>query len=97
MKATTPLPNISENKLFIVLIKVAGALVSPMGITSYSKCPYLMEKAVLGTDFSIILHYQYPLLRSKLEKYFVPANWSVRSSWLVKGYLSLMVTTFRAL
>ena len=96
MKATT-LSNISQYKLFIVLMKVAGALVSPMGITNHSLCPYLVEKAVLGTDSSAILHYQYPLLRSKLEKYFAPANWSVRSSWLGRGYLSLMVTAFRAL
>ena len=80
MKATTPLSNISENKFFIILMKVAGALVRPMGITNHSQCPYLLKKAVLGTDSSAILHYQYPLLRSKLEKYLAPAMWSVRSS-----------------
>ena len=46
MKATTPLSNISKNKLFIVLVKVAGALVSPMGNNNHSQCPYMVVKAV---------------------------------------------------
>ena len=35
-KATTPLSSKSENKLFIVLINIAVALVIPNGITNHS-------------------------------------------------------------
>ena len=49
IKATAPLFNISENKLSIVIVKVAGALVSPMSITNHSKCSYTVEKAILHT------------------------------------------------
>ena len=40
--------NTSKNRLFMVHMNVAGALVSPMGIMTHSLIPYLMRKVVFG-------------------------------------------------
>ena len=57
----TPESNISENRLFMVYMNVAGAFVSSMGITTHSYRLYFIRKAVFGV-FSLAIQYcQYPL------------------------------------
>jgi len=43
------------NTEFIRYIKYAGAFVSPKDMTKYSYRPYLVEKAVFGISFGLIL------------------------------------------
>ena len=69
------------------LIKVLGALESPNGITSHSKRPSFVLKAVFHSSPGLILIWRYPLLKSILEKISAPPSWSRRSLILGMGNL----------
>ena len=53
--------NMLENKSFMVCMNVAGAFVSPMGITTQSYRLYLVSKAVFGISLSAIWYCQYQM------------------------------------
>jgi hypothetical protein len=62
----------SMNTLFIMVMKYAGAFVSPKDMTVYSYRPYLVVKAVLGMSCSQVFSWKYPNRRLILENTFVP-------------------------
>jgi hypothetical protein len=70
--------------LFISLIHIASTLVSLKGITSISKCLYLILNAVFYSSPSLILIKLYALCKSSLVKIFAYLNLSL--SLLAKGY-----------
>ena len=74
--------------------KVAGAEVSPKGKTFQRHKPFL----VVNADFSLASSSrgtcQYPLVRSRVLKYLLPARASRLSSILGMGYASCWVTAF---
>ena len=82
---------------FIIRWNVAGALVSPKGITIHWKLPNCVLNAVLGMCSFRILSWWYPLAKSNLENIEHAANLSNCSSILGIGYLSLMVIEFNPL
>ena len=57
-KTTTPWSSMSSNRLFIVRMNIAGAFVSPIGITTHLYSLYWVRKAVFGTSSLAIRHYQ---------------------------------------
>ena len=58
----------------ISLWKVAGALVSPNGMTLNWNRLLRVAKAVIGLSSFFILTYQYPLAKSIVQKYSAPPN-----------------------
>ena len=68
--------------------KVAGAFVSPNGITLNSKCPSGVEKAVVSFAVSSSSTCQYPEAMSSVVKYTEPARESRVVSILGRGYAS---------
>jgi len=70
-------------------MNIAGSFVTPNGITTYSKCPYLDLNDIFWTSSGLTKIWWYPDHWSILEKTSVPFNWSSRSSILGSGYLFL--------
>src|SRR5436853_1688830 len=76
--------------------KVAGALVKLKGITRLSNSPYQVLKAVFHSLPSAIRIILYAPLMSSLVKYFALLS-CIRVSWINgRGYLFLMVFSFRS-
>jgi hypothetical protein len=65
--------------------KVAGASISPKGMTTYSKCPRFVVNVVLWMSSSLIRIWWYPNLRSILVKTFAPNSSSNKSSMMGWG------------
>jgi hypothetical protein len=84
----------SDKTSFIRCWKDAGALQRPKGITQYSKCPYLVWKAVFHSSPSAIHIRLYAPLRSIFVKYLAVWNWSNNSLIKGRGYLFFTVTLF---
>ena len=82
--------------LFIILMKVAGALVSPKLSTKNSKCPYRVLKAIFGSSLFAILTQRYPDRKSILLKTLTPNIRSSNSSIRGKGYLFFILILFKA-
>jgi hypothetical protein len=55
MNTTTNLSNSGIKTVFIRYIKYAGVFVKPKDMTRYSYNPYLVEKAVFGISYGLIL------------------------------------------
>jgi len=73
---------------------VAGAFVSPNGITLNSYNPSIVMKAVLERSSGLISTCQYPDAKSNVEKYLAFPSVSSKSSILGNGNWSLVVTLF---
>ena len=93
MSSTYTLQNGKPARTFCIsLWNVAGALQRPNGMTRNSYRPFIVTNAVLAFALSAILICQYPLLASRVEKTFFPANWSRRSSIRGSGKMSFRVS-----
>lgn len=77
-------------------IKVLEAFERPNDITSHSKRPTLVLKAIFHSLPGLIRIWWYPLFRSILENKEAPPNWSRRSLILGIGNLYLIVNLFMA-
>jgi len=66
--------------------KVAGALVSPKGITLNSYKPSFVINAVFFLSFGFTSTCQYPQVKSSVEKYLAFPKVSSKSSILGNGY-----------
>src|SRR6266511_6028222 len=82
---------------FMSLWKVAGALLSPKGMTINWYSPYAIIKAVFSRSRLLSLICQYALARSMMVKYF--ASWNIVRYSLIFGigYLSISVFLLSAL
>jgi hypothetical protein len=97
MKTSTPFLNSSAKIMFIKLWKVAGALVSPNGITRNSNKPLCVLKVVLYYSLAAIQIWWYLDLKSSLVKYLALGSSSNNSSTTCIGCLCLTVIAFKCL
>jgi hypothetical protein len=72
------------------------AFVRPKDITVYSYSPYLVINVVFGMSKGRILSWRYPDLKSIFKNTMAPLSWPNRSYIPGRGYLFLIVTSFRA-
>ena len=80
----------------IYLMKVAGALVKPKGMTNHSNDPSLVLKVVSHTSMDSIGIWWYPYLRSSFVKNLVPFILSMSSSIHGRGYMFFTKILLRA-
>ena len=71
----------------IYLMKVAGALVKPEGMTNHSNNPSLVLKVVFHTSMDSIGIWWYLNLRSSFIKNLAPFKLSMSSSIYGRGYM----------
>ena len=75
----------SLSATFINLVKRAGPLVSPKGITLHWNCPRWVENAVLSLSSVFTCTCRYPDARSRQENHWPPPSASKTSSVLADG------------
>ena len=80
----------------IYLMKVAGALVKPKGMTNHSTNPSLVLKSVFHTSVDSIGIWWYLDLRSSFIKNLAPLILSMSSSICGRGYLFFTEILLRA-
>ena len=70
----------SFSNIFMAHLSIAVELIIPNGIFKNSYDPSGLTKTVFRISSSGMVIFQYPLLRSILEKYLSPFNFWIRSS-----------------
>ena len=87
----------SRRTSFTRVWKTAGALVSPKGMTQYSKCLRGVLKAVFHSSPSLIRTRWYAFLRSNLVKMVASRSELNAESMRGRGYLFRTVMLFKPL
>ena len=92
----THLPMKGRRRSSIYLMKVAGALVKPKGMTNHSNNPSLVLKAIYHTMVDSIRIRWYPNLRWSFVKNLAPFRLSMSSLIRGRGYLLFTKILLRA-
>ena len=90
--------NLFRNSCNVELIyrwKVAGALVSPKGVTSYLKSPYCVRKAVFYSLLFFICILWKAAIMSSFVNHFAPVSCRSISDIRGSGYRSFFVILFK--